>query len=91
MDKDTTYKDNIENIFYILIYFLNGILPWKIPKKFKKRYDKREILEIRKKISPDKLFSKFPEPFILLYKRVLKANNFEISNYLKIYKYLILL
>ena len=42
LDYDTRPFDDIETIFYLLIYFLNGELPWKKSEK------EGEILEKKK-------------------------------------------
>ena len=62
-DNDVMYKDDIINIFYILIYFLKGELPWKSKDLKGKHLSKNEIIEIREKISLKKLCENIPKNF----------------------------
>ena len=44
---DVDEKDDLISIFYILIYFINGSLPWKIKNSNGESISKKEIIEIR--------------------------------------------
>ena len=53
-DIDTKKIDDIESIFYIMIYFFRGgILPW--GKKYNQGLTKKDIVKIRKSIEPSTL------------------------------------
>lgn len=62
-DNDVKYIDDIISIFYILIYFLKGELPWKRKDLKGKHLSKNEIVEIREKISLKKLCENIPNHF----------------------------
>ena len=47
LDIDTTPYDDIESTFYILIYFLNGSLPWK-SKSSEKKLIKKKLSKFEK-------------------------------------------
>ena len=62
-NKDTLPKDDLESLFYILIYFFNGSLPWYDPETKNKKYSVDEIISIREKIQPSYLCKNFPKEF----------------------------
>lgn len=69
-DLDIGKIDDIKSIFYILIYFYNGTLPWAIKKSNGAHLSKIEIIEIRNKIKIKELCAKFPIDFINLTEKV---------------------
>lgn len=71
LEKDVLPFDDIESIFYLMIYFLNGSLPWERSKLSEENYNKKNIIEIRKNISPEELCKNFPKKFINLFKETI--------------------
>ena len=84
LNKDTDYYDDIESIFYILVYFLNGTLPWKKTGGSKKEYSSNDIIQIRLKQEPEKLCYKFPKSFLILYKKIISRCYHERPDYSEI-------
>jgi len=63
-------RDDLESMFYCLIYFFNGRLPWQ-GLNARHRDDKyNRILESKRLIQPDKLCQGFPEEMITIYKYI---------------------
>lgn len=62
-DKDVQNKDDIISIFYVLLYFLKGELPWKSKDLKGIRLSKNEIIEIREKFTLKKLCENIPNDF----------------------------
>lgn len=71
-ENDILFYDDIESLFYILIYFHNNNLPWMRAKNSSNKLTKEEILEIRKKIPTFELCKNFPESFSLLFEKIMK-------------------
>ena len=69
-EKDVGFKDDIISIFYILIYFLKGKLPWQIKNSRGEKLSKAEIIEIRENCSLNELCLNIPIEFINLTKNV---------------------
>lgn len=80
-DEDIGKIDDIQSIFYILIYFLDGSLPWSKKKLNGEYLSKREIIEVRKNIGINQICSKFPIEFINLSKKVFNMDEKEEPNY----------
>ena len=85
-NKDVGPIDDIESLFYILIYLLNGELPWKSKVANNKKYTAEEIINIRKNISPFKLTFKFPLKFQILFYEICNSEFTYNLDYLKILK-----
>ena len=85
-DNDILLFDNLESVFYVLIYFYDGSLPWYKAKNLTHVLNKKEIIEIRKKIIPSELCKNFPKAFIELVEKVLKGKKEDISDYDEIIK-----
>ena len=88
-NKDVGPIDDIESIFYILIYLLNGELPWKSKIVNQKKYTAEEIINIRNNISPFKLTCKFPLKFQILFFEISHSQfgyNPDYSKILKIFE-----
>ena len=83
-DNDTTKKDDIISLFYILIYFYRGDLPWQKRKPNGEKLSKEEILKIRYKIKIKDLCKKFPSEFIELFEKILSMPEEETPDYFKI-------
>ena len=80
-DEDIGKLDDIKSIFYILIYFLDGSLPWTKKKLNGEHLSKSEIIEIRKNFEINQICSKFPIEFINLSEKVFKMDEKEEPNY----------
>lgn len=65
-DKDVREKDDLISIFYILLYFLKGELPWKTENLRGKHLSKNKIIEIRENLSLKKLCEDIPHEFYKL-------------------------
>jgi hypothetical protein len=81
LNKDTLPFDDIESVFYILIYFYNGTLPWK---KSIKEYNGTivdEIISIRNKINPYELCKGFPNEFIQLFQKIINRSEDDQPDY----------
>ncbi|CAD8136997.1 unnamed protein product [Paramecium octaurelia] len=69
--KEQNKKDDLESLGYIIIYFLNGSLPWtNIEKDDKERIEKIGLL--KKDMSPEELCENLPNP-ILKYMKYVKG------------------
>ena len=84
--KDCTKLDDIISVFYILIYFYLGALPWG-GKNNGKKYTKQEILEIKEKTEIKDLCYDLPENFIYLTEKILNAPREDEPNYQYILEY----
>lgn len=78
---DINEKDDIISIFYILIYFMKGSLPWKIKKLKGERLSKKEIIEIRKEWPVEKLCYNIPNEFKNLAKKIIDIPKDEKIDY----------
>jgi len=81
LDKDTLPYDDIESLFYILIYFFQGALPWKSKKNGNNKLSINEIINLRNTSDPYEICRGFPLEFIKLYERVIKRKNDEKPDY----------
>ena len=81
LDKDTLPYDDIESLFYILIYFFQGTLPWKVKKNGHKRLTINDIIDIRKNNDPHELCKGFPFEFIKLYEKIIQRKIDDKPNY----------
>ena len=81
LNKDTLPFDDIESIFYILIYFYKGELPWKKNIKGFKNITVDEIISIRNKVNPDELCKGFPAEFVQLYQKIINRNENDQPDY----------
>lgn len=85
-NKDTLQKDDLESLFYILIYFFNGSLPWYDPEAKNKKYSVDEIICIREKIQPSYLCKNFPKEFSDLFEKIIESNEDSSISYSEIIK-----
>ena len=78
-------RDDLESIFYILLYFLRGKLPWQGVKIENKEERYKKICELKKTITTKELCSGFPNEFeiFLNYIRNLEFTQVPDYNYLK--------
>ena len=78
-------RDDLESLFYILLYFLRGNLPWQGIKIENKEERYKKICELKKNISINELCSGFPFEFetFLNYIRNLEFTQVPDYNYLK--------
>ena len=78
-------RDDLESVFYILLYFLKGSLPWQGIKINNKEERYRKICEIKKNIAIKDLCSGLPTEFetFLTYVRNLEFTQVPDYNYLK--------
>ena len=70
---DVNEKDDIISLFYILIYFMKGWLPWKIKNSNGENISKKEIIEIRKKWPIKKLCEDIPKDFQNLAQKIIET------------------
>ena len=70
---ETSRRDDLESLAYVLLYFLRGSLPWYSAGPTIKKRQHSTILKM-KNVSPDVLCSSFPEEFstFLSYSRTLR-------------------
>lgn len=76
--------DDVESIFYILIYFLNGCLPWEYGKNINETNKNELIIKIRETIPSSFLCKDFPKDFQELFNEIKNRKNCEKPNYEKI-------
>ena len=74
-------RDDLESIFYILIYFLKGSLPWQGLKVNKKEDRHKKIYEIKKNIQIKELCSRLPQEFELFYNYIKKLQFEQVPDY----------
>ena len=74
-------RDDLESIFYILIYFLKGRLPWQGLKADKKEDRYKKIYEIKKNIKIKDLCSSFPEEFESFYNYIRNLEFEQVPDY----------
>ena len=74
-------RDDLESIFYILIYFLKGSLPWQGLKVNKKEDRHKKIYEIKKNIQIKELCLKLPQEFELFYNYIRKLQFEQVPDY----------
>ena len=74
-------RDDLESIFYILIYFLKGRLPWQGLKANKKEDRYKKIYEVKKSVKIKDLCSGFPEEFESFYNYVRKLEFEQVPDY----------
>ena len=74
-------RDDLESIFYILIYFLKGRLPWQGLKADKKEDRYKKIYEIKKNIKIKDLCSSFPEEFESFYNYIRNLEFQQVPDY----------
>lgn len=88
---EQTPKDEIESLFYVLIYLKNGTLPW-IKNKVKNKLDYLlEIIRIHNEIDNESLFKGFSKEIIFLFKIIKNMPSSEEPDYDMIIKNLELL
>lgn len=85
--KDCTKLDDIISVFYILIYFYLGTLPWG-GKDNGKKYKREEIIEIKEKTKIKDLCHNLPENFVCLTENILNTPRENEPNYQYILKIL---
>ena len=74
-------RDDLESIFYILIYFIKGRLPWQGLKADKKDDRYKKIYEIKKNIKIKELCSELPEEFESFYNYIRKLEFEQVPDY----------
>ena len=74
-------RDDLESIFYILIYFIKGRLPWQGLKADKKEDRYKKIYEIKKNIKIKELCSELPEEFESFYNHIRKLEFEQVPDY----------
>lgn len=90
-DKDIFKKDDIISIFYILIYFSLGTLPWIKKKKNGDNLSKSEVIKIRENNPINDLCKNRPKEFIILFEYILNLPDTADPNYdyiIQTFKYL---
>jgi len=82
---DLSRKDDLESLSYVLIYIINGSLPWENMKIKNKEEKIKEILEMKNQIKAEDLCSGLPEEIKLFvsYINNLKFEEEPDYNYLK--------
>ena len=78
---DVREKDDIISIFYILLYFLKGELPWKTSNLKGKHLSKNEIIEIREKVPLKKICENISKDFSNLIEKIFKMSDNENVDY----------
>ena len=88
--KEQSRRDDLESVAYILIYFLNGSLPWQGLKTLKRKEKIRKVLQQKKEIPSEELCKYIPKQFreILDYTRSLEFE--EDPNYDMLRAYLLI-
>ena len=80
-------RDDLESLFYIIIYFIKGELPWQNIKCKTKAEKYSKIYEIKKKVTDSKeLVEGLPIEMEKILEYILELNFFEKPNYLMINK-----
>ena len=74
-------RDDIESIGYVLMYFLNGVLPWQGLKIMKKEEQFEKIAEKKYNTSFEELTKDQPEEFLLYFKHCDSLNFEDEPNY----------
>ncbi|KAK8858145.1 serine/threonine protein kinase [Tritrichomonas musculus] len=57
-------RDDLEGLGYVLAYLLRGSLPWMSVDGIDQQAKFRHMLEMKKQLTPDELFSGFPHQFV---------------------------
>ena len=78
--------DDVESIFYILIYLLNGSLPWEMGKNVKVNSKSEIIINIRHSLPTSILCQKFPLEFQEIFDEIKNGNKIISPDYQKIIK-----
>ena len=80
-------RDDLESLFYIIIYFIKGELPWQNIKSKTKSEKYSKIYEIKKKVTDNKeLVEGLPIEMEKILEYILELDYFEKPNYLMIIK-----
>lgn len=80
-------RDDLESLFYIIIYFMKGELPWQNIKCKSKGEKYTKIFEIKKKVTDSKeIVDGLPEEMKKILEYILGLNFFEKPNYSNINK-----
>lgn len=66
LGNELSRRDDLESIAYVLLYFLNGRLPWQSVKGHNKDALYREVTEMKKNAAPAELCEGLPTEFIRL-------------------------
>lgn len=74
-------KDDLESLFYSLIYLKNGNLPWINNKAKHNLAYLEEILNIINNLTLDELFRGFPKEMKFIFKSIMKLSINEIPDY----------
>ena len=78
---DVNEIDDIISIFYILIFFMRGSLPWKIKNSNGENLSKKEIIEIRKDWPINKLCQNIPNDFQYIAEKIVDIPKHESLDY----------
>ena len=74
-------KDDVENLFYVLIYLKTGTLPWLKFKNEKKKEFSQKILQMHYSLSLDELFQGFCKEVKFIFKSLSGLNPQDIPEY----------
>jgi serine/threonine protein kinase len=76
-------RDDMESIGYLLIYFLNGKLPWQMIKQTGDKYEKyKAIQEVKESTSIETLCAGLPKEFLLYFQHIKSIEFIEKPNYM---------
>ena len=79
-------KDNIENLFYVMIYLKNSTLTWLKFKKENKKEFLETILKLHYNITEDEFFNGFSKELKFIFKSLKNLKQKKIQNMKYIYK-----
>lgn len=80
-DRDVSKKDDLISVFYILIYFFFGTLPWIKKNRKDSKFSKDEIIKIRESIKIKEFCKSLPDEFINLIDYIMRIPATEEPDY----------
>jgi len=76
-------RDDMESIGYLLVYFLNGKLPWQMIKQSGDKYEKyRAIQSVKESTTIETLCNGLPKEFLLYFQHIKSLEFTEKPNYI---------
>lgn len=79
--RELSRRDDLESLGYCLVYFLNGRLPWQGLKTSSQKKKYELILDMKRKIVPEKLCKGLPDEFCLYFRYTRNLKFEECPNY----------
>ena len=74
-------RDDLESLSYLILYFLNGSLPWQGLKITSRPQRFKEITRLKKNLKVESLSEKIPQEIILFHKYTRKLGFTENPKY----------